>query len=89
MEPRDKLACDAEAPRVTGLREAGGESAKIMAGRRGGIGIGDQVSYIENSPEKSVVLSPRLQQLIRDVGGCQTEQVEAMVRRVMYELLSR
>lgn len=67
----------------------GMESAKVAAVRRGGIGIGNIVTYIENSPEKSVVLSPRLQQLIRDVAGCQTEQVEAVIRRVMFELLSR
>lgn len=86
MEIRDNAPPGAEcpAPRVV---ETVDPSAKLT--RRGGIGIGDQITYIENSPEKSVVLSPRLQRLIRDVGGCQAEQVEAVVRRVMYELLTR
>jgi len=64
------------------LNEAARESAKIM-------GVADRKTYIENSPEKSVVLSPRLEELIREVGGCQTEQLAALVRRVMYEFLSR
>jgi hypothetical protein len=50
---------------------------------------GRELSYIEQSPEKSVVLSPRLEQLIRQVGGCQTEQVAAVIQRVMYEILSQ
>lgn len=88
MESQDEARCVTESPRPTALNAAGMDSAKIMAGRRGGIG-GDRVSFIENSPEKSVVLSPRLEELIREVGGCQTEQLAALVRRVMYEFLSR
>lgn len=31
------------------------------------------VSYIDHAPDKQVVLSPRLEQLARQIGGCQTE----------------
>ena len=47
------------------------------------------VSYIEHAPDNQVVLSPRLEQLVRRVGGCQTEQVLAVVRRIMYEVLQQ
>jgi hypothetical protein len=59
-------------------------------------GMGEQVrlkqshetSYIDHQPDNQVVLSPRLEQLVRRVGGCQTDEVLALVRRIMYEMLS-
>jgi hypothetical protein len=47
------------------------------------------VSYIDPDPAKQVVLSPRLQELVRRVGGCQTEEVMALVRGIMYEVISQ
>lgn len=47
------------------------------------------VTYIEPQPDKQVVLSPRLEQLAREVGGCQTEQVLALVRRIMFEVITQ
>jgi hypothetical protein len=47
------------------------------------------VSYIDRDPAKQVVLSPRLEQLVRRVGGCQTEEVMALVRGIMYEVISQ
>lgn len=47
------------------------------------------VSYIEHQPDKLVVLSPRLEQLCREVDGCQIEQVLALVRRIMFEVISQ
>ena len=47
------------------------------------------VSYIDRDPAKQVVLSPRLQELVRRVGGCQTEEVMAPVRGIMYEVISQ
>jgi hypothetical protein len=45
-------------------------------------------SYIDrNAQENTVVLSDRLRELIAQVGGCQTAHVEAVIRRVMYEVL--
>ena len=46
-------------------------------------------SYIDRDPAKQVVLSPRLEQLVRRVGGCQTEEVMALVRGIMYEVISQ
>ena len=46
-----------------------------------------EVSYIERNPASQVVLSPRLEQAVRRVGGCQTEEVLALVRQIMYEVL--
>ena len=46
-------------------------------------------SYIDRDPAKQVVLSPRLEQLARRIGGCQTEEVLALVRGIMYEVLSQ
>jgi hypothetical protein len=47
------------------------------------------VSYIDHDPAKQVVLSPRLQELVRRVGGCQTDEVMALVRGIMYEVISQ
>jgi hypothetical protein len=47
------------------------------------------VSYIDHDPAKLVVLSPRLQELVRRVGGCQTDEVMALVRGIMYEVISQ
>jgi hypothetical protein len=47
------------------------------------------VSFLDrNGQENLVCLSPRLKALIAQVGGCQTEHVEAVIRRVLYEVLS-
>jgi len=46
-----------------------------------------EFSYLD-SPEGGVVLSHRLRSLIHQVGGCQTEQVEAVIKRLMFEILS-
>lgn len=48
-----------------------------------------EASYIDHNPDKQVVLSPRLEQLAREVGGCQTDQVLALVRRIMFEVISQ
>jgi len=45
------------------------------------------ISYIECNPASQVVLSPRLEQAVRRVGGCQTEEVLVLVRQIMYEVL--
>lgn len=42
-----------------------------------------------NSQENLVCLSPRLKVLIAQVGGCQTEHVEAVIKRVMFEILNQ
>ena len=48
-----------------------------------------ETSYIDrNAQENTVVLSPRLRGLIAQVGGCQTEHVEAVIRRVLYEVFN-
>lgn len=47
------------------------------------------VSYIDRAPDNQVVLSERLEHLLRRVGGCQTEELRALVRRVMYEVISQ
>jgi hypothetical protein len=57
------------------------ECAKEASGR--------DASYIDRNPDKQVVLSPRLEQLARQVGGCQTEEVLALVRRIMFEVISQ
>jgi hypothetical protein len=46
-----------------------------------------EFSYLD-SPEGGVVLSHRLRSLIHQVGGCQVEQVEAVIKRLMFEILS-
>lgn len=46
-------------------------------------------SYIDRAPDKQVVLSQRLEYLARQVGGCQTEEVLALVRRIMYEVIAK
>jgi|HubBroStandDraft_4_1064222.scaffolds.fasta_scaffold1006133_1 hypothetical protein len=46
------------------------------------------MSHIDHNPDNQVVLSQRLEQLCRRVGGCQTDELLALVRRVMYEVLS-
>jgi hypothetical protein len=48
----------------------------------------DEITYIDHQPDNQVVLSPRLEQLARRIGGCQTDEVLALVRRIMYEMLS-
>ena len=67
-----------EAPRAM---LAGAECAKEALPR--------DVSYIDHNPDKQVVLSPRLEELARRIGGCQTEEVLALVRRIMFEVISR
>ena len=47
------------------------------------------VSYIDNAPDSQVVLSQRLEYLARRVGGCQTDELLALLRRVMYEAISQ
>lgn len=47
------------------------------------------VSYIDTAPEKQVVLSDRLEYLARRVGGCQTEELLALLRRVMFETIAQ
>lgn len=47
-----------------------------------------EISHIDHQPDNQVVLSARLEQLVRRVGGCQTDEVLALVRRIMYEVLS-
>lgn len=47
-----------------------------------------ETSYIDHQPDNQVVLSARLEQLARRIGGCQTDEVLALVRRIMYEVLS-
>lgn len=48
-----------------------------------------EVSYIDSAPEKQVVLSDKVEYLARRVGGCQTDELLALLRRVMYELMVR
>ena len=49
----------------------------------------NESSYIDrNAQENTVVLSPRLRGLIAQVGGCQTEHVEAVIRRVLFEVFN-
>jgi hypothetical protein len=45
----------------------------------------DQISYIESAPENQVQLSPRMEYLARRIGGCQTDEVMALVRRILFE----
>jgi len=49
---------------------------------------GRDVSYIDHAPDNQVILSQRLEHLCRRVGGCQTDELLALVRRVMYEVLA-
>jgi hypothetical protein len=67
-----------DAPR---MMPPGGECPKEMRPR--------DVSYIDHNPDKQVVLSPRLEELARRIGGCQTEEVLALVRRIMFEVISQ
>ena len=55
----------------------------------GAIGLGQEISFIAQAPENQVVLSNRLEYLAREVGGCQTDQVLALVRRIMFEVISQ
>ena len=79
----EEIGYATEAPRPTGgLRSA------INAGAKS-VGTPFDISYVDrNSQENTVVLSSRLTYLIGQVGGCQTSQVEAVIRRVLYEVLS-
>lgn len=47
------------------------------------------VSYIDREPDNQVVLSKRLEYLARRVGGCQTDELLALLRRIMYEVISQ
>lgn len=47
-----------------------------------------ETSYIDHQPDNQVVLSHRLEQLARRISGCQTDEVLALVRRIMYEVLA-
>lgn len=84
MEDKRDTAADCESPSI---RPTSLNQVRALAGAKQA--VVENRSYIENCPEKSVVLSPRLERLIVEVGGCQTEQVKAVVQRIMYELLSR
>jgi len=78
----DEARCEAPTPRADRLAGAVGlanECAKDTRPR--------DVSYIDHDPAKQVVLSPRLQGLVQRVGGCQTGEVLALVRGIMYEVL--
>jgi hypothetical protein len=76
--------------------EAAQEAMPRSAMTPGLAGMGEQVklkqshdtSYIDHQPDNQVVLSQRLEQLARRIGGCQTDEVLALVRRIMYEVLS-
>ena len=68
-------------PAATGSLIARDECAKQARPR--------QFSYIDSAPDKQVVLSPRLEHLARQVGGCQTEEVLALVRGIMFEVISQ
>ena len=48
----------------------------------------NDTSYIDHQPDNQVVLSQRLEHLARRIRGCQTDEVLALVRRIMYEMLS-
>ena len=49
----------------------------------------DRISRIDRqAQENTVVLSPRLSHLIAQVGGCQTAHVEAVIKRVLFEVFS-
>jgi len=58
-----------------------------MAGEQPRLKQSHETSYIDYQPDNQVVLSARLEQLVRRVGGCQTDEVLALVRRIMYEVL--
>lgn len=82
----EQNAVQAEAPRRRepgsgGLLAARDECAKEARN--------SQISFIADIPENQVILSPRLEQLVCEVGGCQTEQLRALVRRVMFEVISK
>lgn len=48
------------------------------------------ISRIEyQSPENAVVLSRKLERLARRVGGCQTDELLALLRRIMFEVISQ
>jgi len=65
---------------IVGLETAQAQDPEVACSR--------ETSYIApNAPESAVVLSPRMRKLIAQVGGCQTSQVEAVIRRVIYEVL--
>ena len=50
--------------------------------------VADDASYIDTrSPESQVVLSKRLEYLVRRIGGCQTEEVLTLVKRLVYEAI--
>ena len=67
----------------TAIPPAAGQLGQYKAARS------TETSYIDrNAQENTVVLSPRLRGLIAQVGGCQTERVEAVIRRVLYEVFN-
>ena len=49
----------------------------------------EDTTYLDRSPDNQVVLSGRLEYLARKVGGCQTDEVLALVRRIMYEVIQK
>lgn len=62
--------------------QAGGECAKDPES--------PDITRIEyNSPENAVVLSRKLEQLARRVGGCQTDELLALLRRIMFEVIQQ
>ena len=80
MDERGEVAVEARRPpQANGL--AGADCPKEIRPR--------DVSYIDREPDKQVVLSQRLEELARRIGGCQTEEVLALVRRIMFEVISQ
>ena len=53
------------------------------------VASGTGASYIDHAPDKQVVLSARLEYLARRVGGCQTEELLALLRGIMFEVISQ
>jgi hypothetical protein len=75
--------CVAEQPRMPQSAMTPGMFAEVGSKLKSA----HETSYIDHQPDNQVVLSPRLEQLVRRVGGCQTEEVLALVRRIIYEAL--
>ena len=84
MDERE-MASREMASRVPQAPETGANQAKLTTG----FGFGAGITHISDAPERLVVLSPRLEHLARQIGGCQTEEVLALVRRIMYEVIKQ
>jgi hypothetical protein len=77
---QDEARCPAPSTTYGLAQEAAGQNLKEVQRK--------DVSYIDHAPDNQVVLSQRLEHLCRRVGGCQTDELLALVRRVMYEVLA-